>query len=68
MWQTFTYSYRSRYRGSFAPLFSSSLETPDDLGLLRVNVALSFLSFVMLVFRVVNSYTDSYIAFEATIG
>ena len=67
MKRTFTYSYRSRYRGSLAPLFPSSLETLDELGLPSSNVALSFLSFVKFLFLVFNSHTDSYLAFEATI-
>ena len=68
MRRTFTYSYRSRYRGSLAPLFRSSLETPDELEVPSSNVELSFLSFVRFLFLVFNSHTNSCLGFEVTIG
>ena len=63
-----SYSYRSRYRGSLAPLFPSSLETLYESGLSSSNVKLSFLSFFKFLFLVFNLHTNSYHAFEATIG
>jgi hypothetical protein len=39
---TFTYSYRSKYSGSFAPLFPSSLETLGESVVLGSNVAVFF--------------------------
>jgi hypothetical protein len=66
MVRMFAYSYRSRYRGSSAPFFPSSLEMLDESVLPSSNVALFFLSFTKFFFWIFNFHTDSYLVLEVT--